>query len=74
MANPNPKAARDAKSVYRFFKKLEQRIEQENLLSKMPGLPPSAREAAARRASDFIDDLTYLRTRYERMSGQGNAR
>lgn len=60
-------------SAEHFFCRLAARIEHELIVANAPGIRATARQAAAHRASEFLDDLTYLKTRYVRLSGQGNA-
>lgn len=67
------RALKRQESAEHFFGRLAVRIEHELILANAPGISAAARQAAAHRASEFLDDLTYLKTRYVRQSGQGNA-
>lgn len=66
-------AARQTMQVRRFFAVLESRIAAETSLANSPGIRATARQAAARRASDYLDDLTYLKHRYDSAAGKGHA-
>ena len=68
--------ARDRREVDSFFNKVRERIQRETALATAPGIRPSARRSAARRALQFSADLDYLRALYSRqvvMVGQGSA-
>ena len=50
--------------VQKFFRHVETRIASERSLADQPGIRPTARIAAAARASALSADLLYLRAAY----------